>query len=280
MLNDSHISPIIACSPRKNFFNFSFPGYIPEARGVWPLDSISKAQDASAHKNNGGKFYDVRFGDGPTGYKNTAATFLGNVRSFAEMSSVKGSLDVGTGPMTFVTYIYFDHVINGTIIVWDGAKRKYNGVRMYVQDNDLHLSIFTRHATYGQIEKAYTYMRIVPRMWLYIGFAYNSKNGVIRTWVNEWQRWEKIGTVDMETGGNLFFGGYPVQEGKLKHIPLSGRMSCAMLFGESLNATMVAKEMGTCLKTYLNGKKESKYFNLGDGKISIRCWTDIHPMLD
>ncbi|XP_064652688.1 uncharacterized protein LOC135503180 isoform X2 [Lineus longissimus] len=246
-------------------------GYIPQARGVWPLDAISKAKDSSNYKSNGRPF-DIRFGDGPTGFKETATTFLGNIRSFVEITSVKkspkdlGSLDVGTGHLTFVTYVYFDHVINGTIMVWDGTNRDNNGVRMYVEDNDLHLSVFTRHATYGQIEKSYTYMRIVPQTWLLLGFAYNNKTGVIRTWVNDWQRWEKVGTtMEMETGGNLFLGGFPIKEGKLKHLPLSGRMSCAMLFAESLNATVVAQQLSICLKTYLSGKKEK-------GKEALANW--------
>ncbi|XP_064630328.1 mucin-2-like isoform X2 [Lineus longissimus] len=236
--------------------------FTPNPVGFWPMNSQSVTRDASESRNDG-LGHNLVLAEGPSGDKDTALAFSGNINSYMDIPA-SSILDVGAGgSFSYTGFIKLDRT-GGYIWAWLGPTPQsaitISNQRLLVILQSLDIGVGFTDPKLPQVEL---------NRWSFIGVSYDYTNLLLRIKINEDDHVVPMPRLRARTDGSQIY------VGKQPHTVVSdansfrGSMSCLMLFDVALDASAMERVRAYCLVYNAEVRSKKPCSKMGEhGKVS------------
>jgi hypothetical protein len=224
----------------------------PQPVGFWPLSEASGFHDDSGYGNHA-RGSDVTLTSGPSKLANTAYEFHGRDTSFLKIARAP-VLDLGAkGSFSYSAFIYLTKT-TGSLMEWNPIP-KYYGLHFWISSSTgeflkVVIPDYTTHDNVNIINE--NHIPAVPlkrNTWQFVAVSYDFQNGKITIKVDSTVESMTVSKIRPRTNGNIpfIYIGRRVRYDYLSESLFKGKMSCVMLFNQTLTTDQLEEARKYCL---------------------------------
>lgn len=207
----------------------------------FPLRSKTGGKDIGPRKNHPARLVNTPYGKGPDGSPGTSVKLKGRPDSYIEFPNRNGKLDPRRS-MTFVGYVYPEEK-PGPIFNYntDGS-----GVEIWQKRPNI---LFVRYVTKKKKTKPLVSVKLVRKVWNWIGTTYNHVTGEAKLYINSKPvSRRRIGArLRLATTQPVRTGAILGRKGNKRYF--RGRVTCFQVYSKVLTVLQIRAARKLCLKT-------------------------------
>ncbi|XP_013383529.1 uncharacterized protein LOC106153926 [Lingula anatina] len=252
---------------------------LPRPAGFWPLTKRYRGLDVSGNGNHA-LVQEVDFNADIYGTGEGSAKFAGTVSSFVEIPN-NGALNVSS--FTWLAYVRLRSMSNpGPLFNFRGSEDTYYyGTHIWA---GLYGKLYIRPMTKEIVslpESYYLYV-LTDAAWVYAGFTYDAKSGLIRMWVDGVEAGQLQNTPHLNhiTDTPVRIGAKHSSTGDPRYF--SGAMNCVQWYGAALSAEQIQQTVELCRETVHGAQyKVHRGYAIGtDSSLTYRSEQNIHCLIE
>jgi hypothetical protein len=217
------------------------------------MNSQSITNDVSGNRNNG-IGHNLVLAEGPSGDKDTALAFSGNLNSYMEIRT-SSVLDVDArGSFSYAGFVKLNRT-EGYLWVWSNPGLPSS---ILIRHKRLHVFLQQHDPSNGSTNPTSPHIQL--NKWLFIGVSYDYRNFLLRLKINEDDHVFAMPRHLLRTASSVVYVGKQSSEALSEIKTFRGSMSCLMLFDVALTHSDMERVRAYCLAYNAEGKLTTELF--------------------